>query len=726
MNPVNSDDSLTHVFSYEETHLLPGKTSFAKDFWGYFNGQENSSNLYGNQHSLLPNPEVMQYLESDFGNVDWDGYYANFYDLQFANRFTDGEYLKTGTLKSITYPTGGRTEFEFEPHDFYNKEMFSASEQSLFIPDKVAHSVTDFNEPAGYPSMSVLSVPFTLEELTEVNIKGGVNISGNYDFSSSNIGIVDLSGGANSHMYNLGQQSTWDETFELPAGSYRLVCGAPSNIPFQNYQPIVYANLKYHEYDREAMDSVLNISGGIGGGLRVKTVTNYDEQNQIVLKKDYSYVDEDGVSSGRLLRTMDNFQTVTITTGYYDDRGIDGWYTSTQMIDAFSFFSNNFLSMHNANSQANVGYDRVIVREVNGTENLGESISYFVNESPSQIANYFNLYYTSTNGTLKEYIILDSDLDTVQYVKNQYHVVDFTRNMLNIKAVDTYYGPRSGYCAIECILADGTKGMYDVVVFGYTSFLNQLVSTETIEYAGGDRLITTVSHRYDDFNYLLDQVSRMVNHDQERVTTFKYPHDYPNDIIYSSLIDDNIISPVIIQSEFLDNELLKTQRNSWKFYDGGSILASYDVKIAFGERDLEQKIVFDDYDLLGNVLQYHKPNEDINTVLFRGYGDNRVVAKIVGEKDYDQVATSAGSYLVQLDDQLTESQLRTVNVSIRNALPNSMVTTYTYDPLVGMTSQTDPNGRTTYYEYDDFGRLERVIDDEGNPVSAYEYNYKNQ
>lgn len=54
---------------------------------------------------------------------------------------------------------------------------------------------------------------------------------------------------------------------------------------------------------------------------------------------------------------------------------------------------------------------------------------------------------------------------------------------------------------------------------------------------------------------------------------------------------------------------------------------------------------------------------------------------------------------------------------------DAQMTTYTYEPLVGMTSQTDARNYTTYYEYDDFGRLETIKDENGKILEHYEYNY---
>lgn len=56
----------------------------------------------------------------------------------------------------------------------------------------------------------------------------------------------------------------------------------------------------------------------------------------------------------------------------------------------------------------------------------------------------------------------------------------------------------------------------------------------------------------------------------------------------------------------------------------------------------------------------------------------------------------------------------------------AQMTTYTYEPLIGMTSQCDVNNRITYYEYDGFQRLILIRDQDKNIIKKICYNYAGQ
>ncbi len=54
---------------------------------------------------------------------------------------------------------------------------------------------------------------------------------------------------------------------------------------------------------------------------------------------------------------------------------------------------------------------------------------------------------------------------------------------------------------------------------------------------------------------------------------------------------------------------------------------------------------------------------------------------------------------------------------------NALVTTYTYSPLIGMTTSCDPDNKVTYYFFDVLGRLKWVKDQDGNILKTLKYHY---
>jgi len=63
---------------------------------------------------------------------------------------------------------------------------------------------------------------------------------------------------------------------------------------------------------------------------------------------------------------------------------------------------------------------------------------------------------------------------------------------------------------------------------------------------------------------------------------------------------------------------------------------------------------------------------------------------------------------------------------LRLYLTGAQMTTFTYTPLVGVSSQCDLNNRITYFQYDGFNRLYIVKDQDGNTLKKYCYGYSGQ
>ena len=103
---LKSDESYT--FEYN-TIPLPSKNSSSYDYWGYYNGYQNSS-TYNNPFRLFENTSEIPI---------WSRPFMSLFEGK-CNKSAHPDFCQAGILKKVTYPTGGFTEFEYELNEFDN------------------------------------------------------------------------------------------------------------------------------------------------------------------------------------------------------------------------------------------------------------------------------------------------------------------------------------------------------------------------------------------------------------------------------------------------------------------------------------------------------------------------------------------------------------------------------------------------------------------------------
>jgi hypothetical protein len=107
LESVKETGKAPYQFSYNNIDKLPDYLECKTDHWGFFN------NTFG---GIMSHPEF-----------DWDIYndkygYMKSYLNYYNSRESNGSVLQYGILNKIIYPTGGYSEFEFEPH-YYRKQV---------------------------------------------------------------------------------------------------------------------------------------------------------------------------------------------------------------------------------------------------------------------------------------------------------------------------------------------------------------------------------------------------------------------------------------------------------------------------------------------------------------------------------------------------------------------------------------------------------------------------
>lgn len=209
--------------------------------------------------------------------------------------------------------------------------------------------------------------------------------------------------------------------------------------------------------------------------------------------------------------------------------------------------------------------------------------------------------------------------------------------------------------------------------------------------------------------------------------TYKYPQDFSSIEPYKTMVSMNILSPVIEKVQYRNETFLCKEKIEYKNW-GDNLIAPEFIRQQFSGTALEPRITYYNYDTYGNALYSAKDETNVIVYLW-SYSGQYPIAEIKNATLSEVESAVKSVFEVASINALAtlavpnESKLQ--DGSLQSALPNAHVTTYTYQPLVGMLTVTTPAGLTITYEYNAYGRLLRKKDHAGNVIEEYEYNYAN-
>ena len=746
---VSSASATDFINSYQfayNTITLPPRNSKAIDFWGYFLGPDRNS------FTLVPKISSTGYPTQNEGAHD--GYY-NLSSISYngANRSPHPDYTKAGTLEKITYPTGGFSSFEFETNRTKNNLYYSGYEKNFSLQATI-HTTTP-QETLILPGRDQSLTRFFIL-YTRVNADGTPHVEPPWDpnaahqcfqdaVTSSLITIHVISTDATIHKtasfhgFDQGSRQVW-LNFDLPLDkSYKL---------YFTYNETNFFCLDNVYFKAELLvNYMLTSNSSYVGGLRVKSITNQALTKGTLEKTIYNYNDDLNESTGEIpiipnyafhLHSVGmwngcNSGNIPVFLGYADYRVRNS--NSTQTL-GYSFGSN-------------CGYTNVEKMQVDPLGNtLGKEIHKY---SSVEIRNRMDIFPHQSiqfidwaNGHELEIAIKNKNGSLQKRTLNFYS--DVITKIENVNNRST---------KIACIRTDNCAGFNTVPYNRYVAFTyypyngqSKLIGQRITDFTETDSLPRLITYTYDGYDNLVNINSEDSRARKEQVQV-GYPYQFST-VGNNALMAANCLSQEVIKRDFLlkgtPTLFYQTSGNSaeytvlnngmvkpTKFYTYGtrepalSSGAINGLAIVQSSKDkLEGEIVA--YDLKGNAVEFLS-QDGVRTCVIYGYQYSLPIATIVGTTYQDVVSKLTSITFAALQELTDATIIRSKTQEIRQGYishPNVQVSSFTYSPLNGVNSETDINGLTKYYEYDGFGRLVLIRDNDNNILKKICYNYSGQ
>jgi YD repeat-containing protein len=258
--------------------------------------------------------------------------------------------------------------------------------------------------------------------------------------------------------------------------------------------------------------------------------------------------------------------------------------------------------------------------------------------------------------------------------------------------------------------------VYRYETYGWAKLISKITKNYFYEGATQKTVQTDETFTYHDLNKQLDEYTK--NNSLGDILKTKYFYHTGN-----SIHSQNRISEIEKIETYKNESLLSSSKINYinTFEDNVSYLPQT-ILTSKGSASLENRVKYNAYDNYGHPLEVQQENGTVISYLW-GYNQSQPIAKIENATNA-QIRSALGVTDLNL---VSEANLVTINnLRTNTSFANAMITTYTYIPLVGITSVTDPKGDKMTYIYDDFNRLKEVRDKNNNILSENEYHYRTQ
>lgn len=654
-------------------------------------------NLYRINHKDPDNKSYYYGLSyhSYTGTLDESGFYwnsgSNSNNLPLgvtSNDFSNANFLSamtSGALKQVVFPTGGNIEFEYEVNDMVLEEdklYTHLAENYDFLEIPKTESVISKIE--GSNSTLYKRYTFTVTDRIKLFYKvyaTGTTIGGGG--GSTGGGGIHIDIGIGDGNGNPAPAVTTYPNFKIfNSNNLTSPIVNTSADPSGNGNGVIYLNpgTYYLEYKNSEHSKFTERS------LKTHLKKTTDLQRYIYAPGIRIKSVKERLVSNVINETVFHYKPLS----QINDKVSSGYSGYTGIYSRFS------LRVQKDKNKEFVYY-KTVTKEIKGKGfieyDYGDKVE---NDSLTSIGKYDNI--RKFPKTIKQYNL---DKSLAEEVANHYNfehtALDLDENTVNVK--------RQG------VLKKQTSNAK-----AYINNTNNAEVTKVIDFSTDFRVPVkeAVTNLKNNEVTQMESAYQLVGN-EVLLTNAKYTVN--NNLLfqrkYQYTLQQNIISNFYSLSTFSEEN---------KF---GEVLNSYEVTKT---------------DTNGNLLEY-KDHLGVYHAIVWGYNNSKKLFEIHDTR-YDQLntsliktlhtnttdqiipSTSWGIGTINRDFRKTSALLATYS-QLRSTYADKLITTYTYDINYGISTVTDPNGRTTYYEYDSFGRLKSIKDQEGNYIKTYDYNLKN-